>query len=68
MVEEATLLPEWAAIEMLKLHLADGHSQQVSGGGGVVNDSEGQVQLDEIPHPVITGGCSQEEFKYFRRQ
>ena len=62
------LLPESAAIEMLKRNLVDCHGQQVGGGGGGVDDGEGQVQLDEIPHLVITGGCSQEEFKYFRRQ
>ena len=61
-------LTEDKALEMLKLHRADAHGQQIGGGGGAVHDGGGgKVQLGKIPCPVICGGYSQEDFKYFKR-
>ena len=50
-------LPDWDAIEMLKLHRVDVHGKHVGGGGAALNDGEGQDQLAKIPRPVIGGGC-----------
>ena len=45
------------AIEMLKMHREDCHSQVVGPVGG-----SSKVQLTKIPRPTISVGCSQEEF------
>jgi hypothetical protein len=53
-------LPLSGALRMLGVHRADG--QHAGGGGG-----EGKIRLAKIPFPVVGGGCSQEDFKYFKR-
>ena len=91
------------AMEMMDIHRAGVHGQQLGGvggevndggavrdggGGGAVHDGEGfthgeggakwktqalsewsrsSSHLQEIPHPVLQGGCSQEDFNIFRR-
>ena len=50
------------AIEMLKMHREDCHSQVVGPVGG-----SSKVQLTKIPRPTISGGCSQEDFQGFKR-
>ena len=55
------------ALEMLDGHRADVHGQQVGRGGEAVQDGGGKIQLANIPRPVVSGGCSQGDFKYFKR-
>ena len=56
------------AMQMLNTHRADAHDQQAGGGGGAAQqDGGGKIQLAKIPRPVVGGGCSQEDFKYFMR-
>ena len=57
------LEPQYA-LELLKLHREDAHGQQVVGAGGGAN----KVQLSKIPRPTVSGGCSQEDFKFFNRK
>ena len=58
-----TLEPQYA-LELLKLHREDAHGQQVVGAGKGAN----KVQLSKIPRPTVSGGCSQEDFKFFTRK
>ena len=52
------------ALEYLKYHREDVHGQRgVAAGGGA-----DKVQLSKIPRPEISGGCSQEDFKFFTRK
>ena len=61
-------LTENVALEMLKLHRTDAHGQLEAAGGGAAHDGGGgRLQLAKIPRPVVCGGCSQEDFKYFTR-
>jgi hypothetical protein len=59
-------LTENNAMKMLELNIAVAHGQQQGGGGGAVRDGGGKVQLAKISRPVNSGGCSQEDFKYFK--
>ena len=55
------------AVKMLDRHRADVHGVQGdrdSGGAG----GGAKIQLSKIPRPDISGGSSQEDFKYFLRQ
>ena len=52
------------AMELLRLHLASAHNQQVAGTAGGAS----KVQLSKIPRPTVSGGCSQEDFKFFKRK
>ena len=57
-------LSEAGALQMLGVHRAYAHA---GGGGGAAREGGGgKVLLARIPRPDITGGCSQEEFKYFK--
>ena len=55
------------AIQMLNIHRADAHGVQGAGGGGGAAQGEKKPQLSKLPRPTITGGCSQEDFKSFKR-
>ena len=50
-------------IVYLQLHREDAHGQPAGAGG-----STNKVQLSKIPRPEISGGCSQEDFKFFTRK
>jgi hypothetical protein len=48
----------------LQYHREDAHGQRGAGAGG----GGSKVQLSKIPRPEISGGCSQEDFKFFSRK
>jgi hypothetical protein len=48
----------------LQQHREDVHGQREAGAGGGAS----KVQLSKIPRPEISGGCSQEDFKFFTRK
>jgi hypothetical protein len=48
----------------LQQHRENGHGQREAGAGG----GGSKVQLSKIPRPEISGGCSQEHFKFFNRK
>ena len=50
------------ALQMLDIHLADGHGIHGGGGGGVAAEGEGVV----LVRPSISRGCSREEFEHFK--
>jgi hypothetical protein len=52
-----------SAITYLNQHRADVHGQPAGVAGGV-----SKIQLSKIPRPEISGGCSQEDFKFFTRK
>jgi hypothetical protein len=60
-------LSEAVALEMWKAHRADAHGHQAAVGGAAHDGGGGRLQLAKIPRPVVCGGCSQEDFKYFTR-
>jgi hypothetical protein len=51
-------------IVYLQQHREDVHGQREAGAGGGAS----KVQLSKIPRPEISGGCSQEDFKFFTRK
>ena len=55
------------ALKMLDRHRADVHGVQGGGGGGGAAEGGKKIQLSKIPRPSIAGGCSQEDFKFFKR-
>lgn len=63
-VWKTPLLDPQYAMELLKLHREDTHNQHVVGGAGSAN----KIQLSKIPRPTVSGGCSQEDFKFFMRK
>ena len=48
----------------LKLHIGSAHGRQLIGARGGAN----KARLARIPRPEISGGCSQEDFKFFTRK
>ena len=52
------------AVEYLRFHREDAHGQRGAAAGGGAE----KVQLSKIPRPEISGGCSQEDFKFFTRK
>ena len=48
----------------LQYHRKDAHCQHGAGAGGGAS----KIQLSKIPRPEISGGCSQEDFKFFTRK
>ena len=48
----------------LQYHREDAHGQRGAGAGGGAS----KIQLSKIPRPEISGGCSQEDFKFFTRK
>jgi hypothetical protein len=52
------------AVIYLQYHREDAHGQRGAGAGGGAN----KIQLSKIPRPEISGGCSQEDFKFFTRK
>ena len=48
----------------LQYHREEAHGQRGAGAGG----GGSKVQLSKIPRPEISGGCSQEDFKFFTRK
>ena len=72
-------LTEKIAMQLMDYHRADVHGQQIGGGGEEVRDGGGDEAVhdagwsgqgsyhNEMPHPVLRGGCSQEEFKSFKQ-
>jgi hypothetical protein len=52
------------AVECLRFHREDAHGQLGAAAGGGAK----KVQLSKIPRPEISGGCSQEDFKFFTRK
>ena len=52
-----------SAITYLNQHREDVHGQPAGAAGGA-----SKVQLSKIPRPEISGGCSQEDFKFFTRK
>ena len=48
----------------LQQHREDAHGQREAGAGG----GGSKIQLSKIPRPEISGGCSQEDFKFFTRK
>ena len=55
------------ALKMLDRHRADVHGVQGDRDGGGAGGGA-KIQLSKIPRPDISGGSSQEDFKYFLRQ
>jgi hypothetical protein len=58
-------LSEAGALQMLGAHRADAHPGE--GGGAARDGGGGKILLAKIPRPEISGGSSQEDFKYFKR-
>ena len=52
------------ALEYLKLHIEGANGRPLVGAGGGAN----KARLGKIPRPDISGGCSQEDFKFFTRK
>jgi hypothetical protein len=52
-----------SAITNLNQHREDVHGQPAGAAGGA-----SKVQLSNIPGPEISGGCSQEDFKFFTKK
>jgi hypothetical protein len=52
------------AVEYLIFHREDVQGQHGADAGGGAY----KVQLSKIPRPEFSGGCSQEDFKFFTRQ
>ena len=52
------------AIDYLRFHREDTHGQREAAARGAT----GKIQLSKIPRPEISGGCSQEDFKFFTRK
>ena len=67
-------LSEDNAMDLMDVHRAVAHSQQIGGGDGEAeadHDAEWSwpgSSLQEIPRPVLQGKCSQEDFNFFRRE
>ena len=67
-------------MELMDIHRVDNHGQQIGGGGEEVRDGRGEEAVhdagwswqgsnhNEMPRPVLRGGCSQEEFQSFTQQ
>ena len=55
-----------SALRVLDRHLLS-HGIQGAGGGGGAAGGGKKIQLSKIQRPTITGGCSQEEFQFFKR-
>jgi hypothetical protein len=52
-----------SAIAYLNQHRMDVHGQPAGAAGGA-----SKIQLSKIPRPDISGGCSQEDFKFFKKK
>ena len=60
-------LSEENALKLLKRHKTIAHVQQDGGGAGGARGAGGAggiSRLAKIPRPTVSGGCSQEEFKF----
>jgi hypothetical protein len=57
-------LEQAQAIVYLRYHREDIHGQR----GAVAGGGADKIQLSKIPRPEISGGCSQEHFKFFTRK
>jgi hypothetical protein len=57
-------LEEAQAIVYLRFHREDAQGQR----DAVARGATSKVQLSKIPRPAISGGCSQEDFKFFTRK
>jgi hypothetical protein len=61
---KTTVLATAQALEYMRFHREDAHGQRGAAAGGGAE----KVQLSRIPRPEISGGCSQEDFKFFTRK
>ena len=54
-------------MKYLERHEANAHGQHDGGGGTVVGGGAGgRSRLAKILRPSVSGGCSQEEFNFFK--
>ena len=56
------------ALKLLERHERLSHVQQDGGGGGGAGGAGGKSRLAKIPRPTVSGGCSQEEFNFFKSE
>ena len=52
-----------SSIVYLNQHRMDAHHTPAGAAGG-----DNKIQLSKIPRPDISGGCSQEDFKFFKKK
>ena len=58
-------LSEENALKLLERHETIAHVQQDGRGAG---GAGGRSRLAKIPRPTVSGGCSQEEFNFFKSE
>ena len=56
------------ALKLLERHERLSHVHQDGGGGGGAGGAGGKSRLAKIPRPTVSGGCSQEEFNFFKSE